>query len=72
MASVVITIETDGAAFHSDGFDDIAMGTELARIFRVMATNCEFLLRHDALKKGALMPPRDTNGDPCGKVEVID
>lgn len=77
MASIRITIETDGTAFHElDGkplsrdlhpfVERVVVGGEVARILRVMAI--------DAERAGvdAMFDPRDLNGNACSKVEVIN
>lgn len=69
MASIRIMIDTDGPAFHEDhkkhGLETmLAVGHEIAQILRGMAW--EF----DA--DGEASVPRDSNGNVCGKVEVIE
>lgn len=66
MASIRITIETDGTAFRDpDGRRSPAVETpfEVARILRTMADGYE---RHKSLPA-----PRDINGNECGKVEML-
>jgi hypothetical protein len=68
MASIVITIETDGAAFHDkeSELDQAAQELEIARVLQGLAS------RFDSLRRGELIPlPCDIDGKPCGKVEVI-
>lgn len=63
MASIRITIKTDGAAFHNARFDTLACGDEIARILRALAVQFEY--------GEEPTPPRDSNGNLAGKVEVI-
>lgn len=70
MASIVITINTDGTAFHdyrSIGQDRLAKGQEIARILRLLAGG----VVHCA-DPSVLALPRDKNDNPCGTVEVIE
>lgn len=63
----VITISTDGAAFHEDdGTETIeATGAELARILRRLADDLEAArLDHQTL--------RDVNGNTVGAAELAD
>lgn len=66
MASVVITIDTDGAAFHDGPDDSTPLTWEVARILRVVAGGIE------NYGLSAHCEPRDSNGNVCGKVEIID
>lgn len=62
MARLVITIDTDNAAFHGTG-----AGREVARILRDVADAAE--------RKGANDPTgflRDSNGNTCGVVAIHD
>ena len=65
MSTVVITIETDGAAFYDDSTGQEhpkARACEVARILRCMANQFEdFCGAND---------PRDINGKVVGTVEV--
>lgn len=63
MTSIRITIETDGAAFHSCDPKCRARRIEIERILWVMA--------QEFGDTGTCNPPRDSNGKPCGTVEVI-
>lgn len=70
MASVVITINTDGAAFHAPDYSDPAyeVGTpakEVARILEVIARDFTVYGVRPRLA-------HDFNDNPCGKVEVIE
>ena len=69
MASIVITIDTDGAAFHdtrSHADDRATWMTEVPRILHLLATEFNQRAACDVIL------PRDSNGKGCGKVEVID
>ena len=68
MASIVITIETDGAAFH-EGFPEPKKtdpGYEVARILRMLAHSYEYG------GYGSKVVLSDINSNVCGKVEVIE
>lgn len=71
MASIVITIETDGAAFHkypgrSDSvLNRVCCGGEVARILREIATEAE------CGGVEAARPPCDHDGIPIGTLKVI-
>lgn len=67
MASIVITINTGGAAFHRTTPDNIAIGTEVARILRVLAE------RYTRGEYGIVDAPSfDIDGHPCGTIELIE
>lgn len=62
MASVVITIETDGAAFRDGCLRTAEAREKISRILRHMANQYERCGMADA--------PRDINGNVVGKVEM--
>lgn len=69
MASVVITINTDGAAFHTKRIsahetEEFTIGQEVARILEIMANNFRY--------SGYSLPPYDSSGNQVGKVEEIE
>jgi hypothetical protein len=69
MASIVITIRTDGAAFHDKDseLDQAAQELEIARVLQGLAS------RFNSLRRGDLIPmPCDIDGNAIGTVEVID
>lgn len=69
MASIVITINTDGAAFHDDrstAMDRVATNTEIVRVLRNLANRFPRVA-------GRWVPvPLDIDGDAIGTVEIID
>lgn len=68
MASIHITIDTDGAAFHESAANPYeAVGLEVARILRVIAD--DFNMNYTNHNVPA---PCDFKGNPCGTVEIID
>lgn len=68
MASIVITINTDGAAFHKGNAYPTLMSWELARILKRLAEQ----LHSFSIETVEGDPLCDSNGDPCGTVEIID
>lgn len=71
MASIVIRIVTDGDAFHSSvGFDAIILGAEVAQVLRYLAED----FQRNGVPSDPRMAPEvvDSNGHPCGTIEVIE
>lgn len=65
MASIVITIQTDNAAFHDALPDHLVVGAEVARILHRLAVDCT----GRGVACGSL---RDLNGNIVGTVEVTE
>lgn len=75
MASIRITIETDGAAFQDPWLDARVVAEDIARSLRIIADAFqEYALPESRLifRTGTPSFPVDANGNVLGTVEVID
>jgi hypothetical protein len=72
MASIVITINTDGAAFHGGTPDHRAVSEEVVRVLREIAEDFEFDGADPEPPRPGIRQISDTHDDPCGNVETID
>jgi hypothetical protein len=68
MASIRITINTDGAAFRKGDAYPTLVSWELAHVLGRLANQ----LHSVAIETLVSEPLRDRTGKPCGTVEVIE